>query len=231
MSKPPLPQVEWRDNYHWFTHETLLAKACKTGYKLVLPLLTQIERVGFENFPQQGPCVITCNHISNFDPLFVGVYLPRYPHFMAKVNLYRNRIIRWFFRAGGSFPVYRGQKDRWAFEQAGRVLAAGEVLFMFPEGTRSKHKAQLQRGKIGAVKFAIEHQAKIVPMAIIGTQNIRPGIRVHNKVRMEIAPPLEVEQLAKHSPPYDYETLRYLTDCLMQQIAAMLPPENRGVYR
>jgi 1-acyl-sn-glycerol-3-phosphate acyltransferase len=181
---------------------------------------------GFEHIPATGPFIIASNHLSLFDVLLMGAYLPRHPFFMAKRELYRYPILSWLIRLAGSFPVHRGENDAWALRQAARVLEAGQALYIFPEGTRSGRTAQLRRGKVGAVKLALEHQVPLVPAAIWGTQRLRPGFRNVNRASVRVAPPLDVVSQAG-PPPYSRDTLRELTALLMEQIAAMLPPEAR----
>jgi 1-acyl-sn-glycerol-3-phosphate acyltransferase len=173
--------------------------------------------------------VVASNHVSNLDVCYLGLYLPRHPHFMAKVELYKNPVVAWGIRQCGSFPVHRGENDKWAMQQAGRVLTDGQLLCMFPEGTRSKGKAELKRGKVGAVKLALDYHVPLIPVAVSGTHNFRlRGWRGH-KIRIQAGAPLDVVALAG-SPPYQPDTLRELTAVLMQRIAAMLPPALRGVY-
>ena len=154
--------------------------------------LAQVECVDFENIPARGPCILASNHINNLDVVYLGLYVPRHLHFMAKIELYRNPIFAWAIRLGGSFPVNRGENDTWALQQAGRVLTAGQMLCMFPEGTRSGAKAQMRRGKVGAVKLALEYQAPIIPMAIIGTQNFSLTQWRTNKIRIQAGQPLDM---------------------------------------
>jgi 1-acyl-sn-glycerol-3-phosphate acyltransferase len=147
---------------------------------------------------------------------------------MAKKELFKNPVLSWIIRSGGSFPVNRGEGDAWALAQAGRVLDDGAILFMFPEGTRSKKKSALKRGKVGAVKLALEHQVPVVPTAIWGTENFKVGIR-RNHINICFAEPVDVVTLAGE-PPYPHETYRELTTGVMQEIAKMLPEQYRGFY-
>jgi 1-acyl-sn-glycerol-3-phosphate acyltransferase len=221
--------TDWRDHLTWYTYETRFIRIIKwLGGLLFYPMAT-VECSGLAHIPATGPCVLASNHINNFDVIFLGLHLPRHPHFMAKIELYKNPLLAWAIRLGGSFPIHRGENDPWAIQQAGRVLEAGQMLCMFPEGTRSGPKAQLRRGKVGAVKLALEHHAFLVPTAILGTQNLRLGGRGTNRIKIQVGQPLDLVTLAG-PPPYKYETLRELTGLLMQQIAAMLPPAHRGVY-
>jgi 1-acyl-sn-glycerol-3-phosphate acyltransferase len=221
--------VDWRDDVTWYTYETQFAKTVRAVGKIVFSRLARVECVGLENVPAKGGCIVASNHINNFDVIYLSLYSPRYLHFMAKMELYKNPILAWIIRLGGSFPVQRGERDAWALQQAGRVLEKGQVLFMFPEGTRSGRKAQLRRGKIGAVKLAVENRVPIVPTAIFGTQRFQVGLKHANQVRLEFGRPLDVAALAG-PPPYEYRTFRELTTMLMERIAAMLPPAHRGIY-
>lgn len=228
VSKNP-ESTDWRDTVTWYTYETAFARTVKFLGRSVFYRLAQVECIDFENIPARGPCILASNHINNLDVVYLGLVVPRHLHFMAKIELYRNPIFGWAIRLGGSFPVNRGENDTWALQQAGRVLTAGQMLCMFPEGTRSGAKAQMRRGKVGAVKLALEYQAPIIPVAIIGTQNFSLTQWRRNKIRIQAGQPLDMIALAGSST-YQYETLRELTTTLMQQIAAMLPPANRGIY-
>ncbi|MCB0155309.1 MAG: 1-acyl-sn-glycerol-3-phosphate acyltransferase [Anaerolineae bacterium] len=228
IASPLNEAADWRDELTWYTHETGVARLLKTVFTPLFRVPATIESQGVEHIPLEGPLVMAFNHISNYDVPFIVMHLPRHPFFMAKRELFRNKPFGWTIRQFGGFPINRGERDPWAIAQAGRVLQAGQMLFMFPEGTRSGPKAQLKRGKIGAVKLALEHQAPILPAAIFGTQKIRWGWK-RNEVRLQFGEPLDVVALAG-PPPYSYETLQSLTDTLMLRIAAMLPPAHRGVY-
>lgn len=228
VSKTP-ESPDWRDTVTWYTHETAFARLVKFLGRSVFYRLAQVECIDLENIPARGPCILASNHINNLDVVYLGLVVPRHLHFMAKIELYRNPIFGGAIRLGGSFPVNRGENDTWALQQAGRVLTAGQMLCMFPEGTRSGAEAQMRRGKVGAVKLALEYQAPIIPVAIIGTQNFSLTQWRRNKIRIQAGQPLDMVTLAGSST-YQYETLRELTTTLMQQIAAMLPPANRGIY-
>lgn len=222
-------KADWRDNVTWYTHETRLARFVKRFGGAFFRWITDVESTGQENVPTDGPCILASNHINNLDVIYLGLSSPRHPHFMAKIELYKNPVVGRAIRLAGAFPVYRGERDAWALKQAGRVLEAGQALCMFPEGTRSGRKAQLKRGKLGVVKLALEHRAPVVPIAILGTQNFRFGLGHRNKIRIQFGEPLDVAALVD-SPPHHYDTLRELTTLVMQRIAAMLPPEHRGMY-
>jgi 1-acyl-sn-glycerol-3-phosphate acyltransferase len=215
---------DWREKKKWYTYEMWLVRVVRYTLRRLAELTTTVTCEGLENVPATGPCIIASNHLSLWDVLMMGIYLPRHPFFMAKRELYRIPVLSYLIRLAGTFPVNRGERDMWALKQAERVLAAGQMLYIFPEGTRRGRTGQLGRGKVGAVLFALRYQVPLVPAAIWGTQHIRPGFRNMNKISLRVAPPLDVAAIAG-PPPHDRAVLRDLTVALMEQISAMLPPE------
>jgi len=191
-------------------------------------LLTRWRVRGRDNVPSQGPLLIVANHLNLADPPLLGVSLGRKVIFMAKRELFYSRVIGYFIRGFGSFPVHRGQLDRKALRQAEQLLAQGLALVMFPEGKRSK-SAQLEPGFSGSALIAWHSGAPILPVGISGTERIkgagwllrRPQITV-NIGRPFYLPPVSSKltklKLAEH------------TDFIMERIAGLLPPEYRGNY-
>ena len=196
--------------------------------RMLLVLLTRWRVRGRDNVPSQGPLLIVANHLNLADPPLLGVSLGRKVIFMAKKELFYSRVIGYFIRGFGSFPVHRGQLDRKALRQAEQLLAQGLALVMFPEGKRSKN-AQLQPGFSGSALIAWHSGAPILPVGISGTERIkgagwllrRPQITV-NIGRPFYLPPVSSKltklKLAEH------------TDFIMERIAGLLPPEYRGNY-
>jgi 1-acyl-sn-glycerol-3-phosphate acyltransferase len=221
--------TDWRDNLTWYTsYETPFVRLAKRCVGPILYGMAPVECAGFEIFPVSGPCIVAANHFSSWDVPYMGLCLPRFPHFMAKKELYKNPVLGWMFRQLGSFPVTRGVGDTWAMTKAGQVLAAGQVLFLFPEGTRGHHKAEVKQGKSGVVKLALRYGAPVVPTAIWGTENFKIGWK-RNYLHICTGAPMDMVALAG-PPPYNAETSRRLTALMMQKIAEMLPPEYRGAY-
>src|SRR5512136_908206 len=98
---------------------------------------------GAGNVPRTGPLLVACNHISELDPPVLGSAMPRTLNFMAKKELFRGSFWRFFFRQLRAFPVDREGVDRAALRKAAEVLAAGNALAVFPEGTRSTDGSML----------------------------------------------------------------------------------------
>jgi 1-acyl-sn-glycerol-3-phosphate acyltransferase len=130
---------------------------------------------GIENLPDGG-FVLAANHTSNFDPWPLGI--PLFPHrqlrFMAKSELF-NPILKPILVGGGAFPVRRGQADLQAIGRAVELVRDGEVVVMFPEGTRRKkglRKKHEARAHTGAARIALTAGVPLVPAAIKGTDRL-----------------------------------------------------------
>ena len=139
--------------------------------------LFRLRARGRENIPTDGGFVLACNHVSSFDPWPLGLPLwpRRHLRFMAKSELY------WFpltfvLNGAGAFPVRRGQADTEAIETAVQLARAGNIVAMFPEGTRRTKglvKRFEARPRTGAARIALEAGVPLVPAAVRGTDHLR----------------------------------------------------------
>lgn len=182
---------------------------------------------GLENLPSIGPCILMINHIAFVDPVVVMGSLPRMVVPMAKIEAYNVPIWGIFPRLWGVIPVSRGELDRKALRMALEVLAAGEIILVAPEGTRGK---SLGEGKEGVAYLAAKSGARVIPVAIEGTEGFpsifpigwsRQGasIRLGRPFRYNVS-----------GDKVERDQLRLMTDEAMYVLAAMLPAERRGVY-
>ncbi|KPL59761.1 lysophospholipid acyltransferase family protein [Rossellomorea vietnamensis] len=135
--------------------------------KSILSPLYRIEVKGLEHFPKDGGVLLCTNHIDNLDPPVVGISAPRPVSFMAKEELFNVPVLGKLLPDLRAFPVKRGMSDREALRKGLKVLKQGDVLGLFPEGTRSK-TGQIGKGLAGAGFFALRSEAYVVPCAIIG---------------------------------------------------------------
>ena len=172
---------------------------------------------GVENLPPGG-FVLAANHTSNFDPWPLG--LPLFPkrqlRFMAKVELF-NPLLGPILRAGGAFPVRRGEGDVEAIQTAVDLVRAGEIVVMFPEGTRQRkglRKKFEPRPHSGAARIALQADAPLVPTAISGTDRLR---RL-GPVRVAYGRPLDLADVAGLERK---EAARTATERLMAAIAEL----------
>lgn len=139
----------------------------KTIVFAALKPIYRFEVIGAENFPKEGGILLCSNHIENLDPPVVGINAPRPVNFMAKEELFRIPVLKSILPGVRAFPVKRGMSDRDALRKALKLLKEGEVVGLFPEGTRSKD-GKLGKGFSGAGFFALRGNANVVPCAIIG---------------------------------------------------------------
>lgn len=135
---------------------------------------------GKENVPREGPAIFASNHVSFLDPTTVNLAAPRIPRTMAKSELFEGRIA-WLMRGLGAFPVRRGAPDRASMRRALKVLEAGMILSVFPEGTRSKDG---ELGKAGPGFSYLVHTSKIPVIPIFLDGNEQTCSPQHPKFRL-----------------------------------------------
>ena len=159
----------------------------------VLYGLFRLRVQGQENVPATSGCVLSCNHLSNFDPWPLGMPLwPRHwLRFMAKAELYWWPA-KYLLAAAGAFPVRRGLADREAIDTAVQLARNGHVIAMFPEGTRRRkglRKRHEAHAHSGAARIAIDAGVPLVPAGIKGTNGLRrlEGWRVRYGAAVEVS--------------------------------------------
>ena len=170
---------------------------------LLGPLLHAVFRPwvrGLENVPETGPAILASNHLSFSDSFFLPLMVPRRITFLAKSDYFtgpglKGRLTAAFFRGAGQVPIDRtgGQASDAALRTGLRVLNAGDVLGIYPEGTRSPD-GRLYRGKTGVARMALEAGVPVIPVAMIGTDKVQPiGRKVPRlgRVGMVIGEPLD----------------------------------------
>ena len=150
----------------------------------------RMQRIGREHIPAEGPVILASNHRSFFDPFVIGTMTRRPVYYVAKKELFTyNRFLSWLLNALGAFPVDRGAGDQETIETAKIILGRGEIVLMFPEGTRTRPGA-LGKPRRGVGRLALETGAPVVPIAMIGTEDIRRGWRIRpRKVRLRAGRP------------------------------------------
>ncbi len=141
----------------------------------LISLISGLKVVGRENIPDRGKVLLVSNHRSYFDPPLVAYAVKKRPvFFMAKEELFRTPVIGFLIKHwGNAFPVKRGRFDLKALKTALEVLSAGELLCIFPEGTRAP-KGRFLRPKWGAGMIALKAKAPIVPCLIEGSEDVIP---------------------------------------------------------
>lgn len=122
---------------------------------------------GRENLPKEGGFVLALNHRSNIDVIIGGLSCPRPLHYMAKKELFKNKFFEWFFKKLNAFPLDRSGNDLKAIKTALALLKSGEVLGIFPEGTRVKNGEDVS-AKAGVSMLALRAKVPVIPSVIVG---------------------------------------------------------------
>ena len=155
--------------------------------KLLNLILYNIHVEGEENIPETGGVVLCPNHISNYDPLAVATHMNRQVHFLAKAELYKNFIVRKVLLAVGTIPVDRGKVSLETLKESLRVLKNGEILGIFPEGTRVKN-GERKKPMEGFVVVALKTKSPILPVHIEGEYKFR------GKINIKFGKPIELNE-------------------------------------
>lgn len=152
-------------------------------------LYFRLSRVGREHIPD-GPVIFASNHRSFLDPFIIGTMSRRPLYYVAKEELFKKPLQAWFLNSLGAFPVSRGNGDTETIETAKAILARGDSVLIFPEGTRVR-PGPPGRAKRGVGRLVLETGVPVVPLALIGTTDVRRGWRIRpRKVRIRAGQPL-----------------------------------------
>jgi 1-acyl-sn-glycerol-3-phosphate acyltransferase len=201
--------------------------------KTMFAILAPVQAYGLENMELAGPggFIVAANHISYWDPPLMFVYIPRGRKMSALgADKYRHhRFFAFILRLVGVIWVNRDTPTPASIKAAVQVLRNGEILGVAPEGTRSRETHALLEGKTGAVYLALTAGVPIVPVAMIHNDHILSDLKHLRRsyAIIKFGKPLRFPTPARQER--DAKLEEYTTE-LMCQIAALLPPEYRGVY-
>ena len=177
------------------------AQARQRGVNIVLYLVVRAvlqpfllayfrtRRTGREHVPRSGPVIFASNHRSFLDPFIIGMLTRRPVYYMAKRELFGNRLQAWFLNRLGAFPVDRGAADEESIATAVEILGRGDCVVIFPEGTRVR-PGPLGPPHGGVGRLALQSGAPVVPVAIHGTEAVRRGWRIRpHRISAVCGPP------------------------------------------
>lgn len=215
-------------NLYRLMTDVLVGPACRLLYR---PLVS-----GLENIPPTGPAFVAANHLSMMDPVFLPVILPRQISFVAKADLFhgrglRGRLVAGFVRGVGMIPVDRsgGRASQAGIDAAVAALDSGRLFGIFPEGTRSPD-GHLHRGRTGVARIALSAGVPVIPVAMIGTDQLFRRTRIPRirRVKVRIGEPLDFAHLRDRKD--DPAALRAITDEIQATIAALSGQDYVDTY-
>ena len=192
---------------------------------------------GRSRVPHDGPVIFASNHLSFIDSIAIPVTAPRPVHFLAKASYFdgdgfKGWASREFFTAIGAIPVKRGagQAALDALDQQRQLLEQGKAVALYPEGTRSLD-GRLYKGRTGVAFLALQTGAPVVPVGLIGTDDVMPvGAKrpsLKHRITVKFGEPLD---LSHHGPATSGKARRLATDDIMAAIHALSGQELANAY-
>ena len=203
----------------------------RPAFRGLYHILGPVKITGVENVPRQGAYLIVTNHISLYDPPFVVAFWPVAPEGIGAVDIWQRTGQSTLVRYYGGIPVHRGEYDRQMIEKLIAVLDSGRPLLISPEGGRS-HTPGMRRASPGVAYLVEKAGVPVVPVGVVGTTDDYLERALHGKrplLEMHIGVPFRLEG-AQASGLVRRVVRQRNADRIMLHIAALLPPDYRGVY-
>jgi len=182
-------QYEWKPSTGWY-------RVTRVFFTAIFHTLWPLKVEGAENIPREGSAIIVSNHLSMIDPFVVGYAANRLVNFMGKQELFKVPFVGFWIRKLGAFPVDRSRRDPASLRTALTLLKNGELLGMFPEGTRST-SGELQELRAGAARLAARTKTPIIPTAVFNTNKALPPKKFIHPARIGVrfGKPFELTEL------------------------------------
>ena len=203
----------------------------------ILKLLFRPWVEGMENLPEEGAAILASNHLSFSDSIFLPLMAPRRITFLAKADYFTGRglkgfLTKGFMKGAGQVPIDRsgGRASEAALKTGMKILGEGELLGIYPEGTRSPD-GRLYRGKTGIARMALEAGVPVIPVAMINTFDIQPPGKVLPRIMrvgIRIGEPLDFSRYEGLSG--DRFVLRSITDEIMYELMQLSGQEYVDCY-
>lgn len=183
---------------------------------LFFALFFRVRVSGRENIPPKGPFLLYANHIHALDMFLIACKMKPRVHYMAKAELFKNKLLAFLLKHVGAFPVHRGKGDVGSIKTVYRLLDQGCVVGIFPEGTRTKKK-DLTRKKGGAALMALTSGVPILPVAVEGS------FKLFSKLRVVYGEPFVLEMKPQQeNGKYTKEDLNETSIDILNRIYALI---------
>jgi 1-acyl-sn-glycerol-3-phosphate acyltransferase len=206
------------------THSILTA-----AFKGLTHLRCRIDDAQLAQVPDQGPLIVVTNHVNILEIPIIYTHLqPRPVTGLVSAHRWDSRWLRWLLDACGTIPLRRGEADIAAMRKALEMLKAGYIIVIAPEGTRSGH-GRLQKAHPGVVLLALHSGAPVLPVVFYGSERYRDNLRRVRRTDFHIVvgKPFHLEV---GGIKVTRQVRQQMTDEVMYQMSALLPPAYRGVY-
>ena len=197
--------------------------------KHLIRMAVRVDDRQLADIPQHGPLILVANHINFLEvPLLLSHIYPRPLTGWAKVETWKNPLFAWLFNVYHAIPIRRGESDLSALNAAIDAMKNNMIIAVSPEGTRS-YVGQLSQGKPGVVLLAIKSGAPIQPMAYYGGELFwKKILRLRGTpFFINVGHPFTIDT---HGQALSRDVRQEITDEIMYQVAALLPPDYRGYY-
>jgi 1-acyl-sn-glycerol-3-phosphate acyltransferase len=208
---------------------TILGRLADGLICALIRILCVVDGEQLAKIPTNGPLILLANHVNFLEaPVLHCGFRPREVIGLAKAEAWDNPLLGWLFNQWRAIPIRRGESDIGALRRALAVLEDGGILAVAPEGTRSRH-GRLQRGRAGVVTVALRSGAPLLPVVFYGGEAIGHNVRRLRRTPFHIlvGEPFHVEVGEER---LSRDLRQQITDEIMYQMAALLPPQYRGEY-
>jgi 1-acyl-sn-glycerol-3-phosphate acyltransferase len=231
--KDPRPR-EYFDRFHALVRshppEAKVYEPVRVVTELNALLVYRARVIGSENVPN-GPVILAPNHASFMDHFFTGAFIRRRVQFMGKSQLFKG-IPGWIFSHGGVFPVRRGNQDEEAFVTASTILRRGGAVVMYCEGGRSRSGKLADEARPGIGRIALESGAPVVPVAILGSHQVRNWKRLQfPKVTVQYGDPFRFEVVSEPTREEQQEVADYILERIRKLHTELTRLGRRGAAR
>lgn len=217
--------------FYWLLHRLIAGPVLRGAFR--------IQVTGAEHVPKRGPVILASNHLSVIDSVFLPLTISRHVSFLAKIEYFTGKGLKgWatrrFFMATGMLPIDRsgGKASEASLQRGIEVLNRGEVLGIYPEGTRSAD-ARMYRGRTGIARMVLEadENVTVVPVIMVDTEKVLPIGETRPrllKVGVVFGKPLDFSRY--RGMKGDRFLLRSITDEIMSELHALGTQEYRDIY-
>jgi 1-acyl-sn-glycerol-3-phosphate acyltransferase len=229
--RPPEFFQKYHDRVRAGEPETGVYETVRALTLLYATTVFRARGIDSENVPG-GPVILAPNHGSHMDHFFLGAFVRRRIQFMAKSQLFSPGPLQWIFSHGGVFPVRRGGHDEEAFITAFKILERGGAIGMYCEGGRTRNGQLAAEAKPGIGRLALESGAPVVPVAILGSHQVRNWKRLQfPRVTVRYGEPFKFDVVAHPTREQQQDVADYILERIRHLHSELAEMSHKGARR